>query len=74
MKSTLQALLSVDYCLILFFQRESELSYGLKGQPEMIYYFIETQFMGRSYFIATWNNLPQIDGKVLNFCQIGARG
>ena len=37
----------------------------------MIYYFIETQFMGRSYFIAFRNNLKQIDGKVLNFCQIG---
>lgn len=39
----------------------------------MIYYFIETQFMGRSYFIAFRNNLKQIDGKVLNFCQIGER-
>ena len=44
--------------------RKSALRYCLKSQPEMIYYFIETQFMGRSYFIAFRNNLKQIDGKV----------
>ena len=64
------------FCGLLFdsvLLRESVLSYCLKGQLEMIYYFIETQFMGRSYFIAFQNNLKQIDGKVLNFCQIGER-
>ena len=65
-----------NFCGLLFdsvLLRESVLSYCLKGQLEMIYYFIETQFMGRSYFIAFRNNLKQIDGKVLNFCQIGER-
>ena len=69
-------LLISNFCGLLFdsvLLRESVLSYCLKGQLEMIYYFIETQFMGRSYFIAFRNNLKQIDGKVLNFCQIGER-
>ena len=72
----LHILLISNFCGLLFdsvLLRESVLSYCLKGQLEMIYYFIETQFMGRSYFIAFWNNLKQIDGKVLNFCQIGER-